>query len=226
MEGGRTWTLGCVQTLYFCSHLGSSSLEDPRCSDVDSLGEELTNESNVGEESTDVFGDSESDVGVIDNDSVYIPTPERPIQSKVSRVDLLNKVAFMEVSQLEKFVESINKIRGCKTPQCEGDLIPVKVTSSGLGGSISISYACSKCASKCALFETSSKYSNIGLCVQVAFILAGSTHATYFKTLRHALGIDAVNMVPFLGTIELMYPVVKAMLDEICEIAKQEMKGK
>ena len=33
-------------------------------------------------------------------------------------------------------------------------------------------------------------------------------------------------MVPFLGTVELMYPVVKAMLDEICEIAKQEMKGK
>ena len=85
-----------MQTWYFCSHLGSSSLEDPRCSDVDSLGEELTNESDVGEESTDVFGNSESDVGVIDNDSVYIPTPERPIQSKVSRVDLPNKVAFMK----------------------------------------------------------------------------------------------------------------------------------
>ena len=100
MEGGRTWTRGCVQTWYFCSHLGSSSLEDPTCSDVDSLGEELTNGSNVGVESTDVFE------GVIDNDSVYIPTPERPIQIKVSRVDLPNKVAFMEVSQLEKFVES------------------------------------------------------------------------------------------------------------------------
>ena len=184
MEGGRTCTRGCARTWYFCSHLGSSSLEDPRCSDVDSLGKDLTNESDVGEESTDVFGDSESDVGVIDNDSVYIPTPECPIQIKVSRVDLPNKVAFMEVSQLEKFVESINKIQGCKTP-------PVKVTSSGLGGAISISYACSKCASKCALFETSSKYqlgniSNIGHCVQVAFILAGSTHATYFKTLFHS----------------------------------------
>ena len=33
-------------------------------------------------------------------------------------------------------------------------------------------------------------------------------------------------MVPFLGTSELMYPVVKEMLDEICEITKQEMKGK
>ena len=27
-------------------------------------------------------------------------------------------------------------------------------------------------------------------------------------------------------TIELMYPVVKAMLDEVCEVAKQEMKEK
>ena len=179
MEGGRTWTRGCVQTWYFCSHLGSSSLDDPTCSDVYSLGEELTNESNVGEESTDVFGDSESDVGVIDNDSVYIPTPERPIQIKVSRVDLPNKVAFMEVSQLEKFVESINKIRGFKTPGCEGDLIPVKVTSSGLGGAISISYACSKCASKCALFETSSKYQLGNISRPMC---AGSIHSCRFHS--------------------------------------------
>ena len=64
------------------------------------------------------------------------------------------------------------------------------------------------------------------MCVQVAFILAGSTHATYYKTLCHALGMDAVSMVPFLDTIKRMYPVVKEMLDEVCEIAKQQMMGK
>ena len=37
---------------------------------------------------------------------MYVPTPERPVTLKVSRTDLPNEVAFMEVSQLEKFVES------------------------------------------------------------------------------------------------------------------------
>ena len=59
----------------------------------------------------------------------------------------------------------------------------------------------------------------------MCFILAGSTHATYYKTLRHALGIDAVGIVQFLDTIKRMYPVVNEMLDVVCEIAKQEMKG-
>ena len=66
----------------------------------------------------------------------------------------------------------------------------------------------------------------MSLQVHVAFILAGCTHATYYKTLQHALGIKAVNERVFMRTIELMYPVVKAMLDEVCEIAKQEMKEK
>ena len=45
-----------------------------------------------------------------DTDSEYVPTPERPVALKVSRTDLPNEVAFMEVYQQEKFVESINKI--------------------------------------------------------------------------------------------------------------------
>ena len=30
----------------------------------------------------------------------------------------------------------------------------------------------------------------------------------------------------FLNTIEKMYPVVKAMVDDLCEVAKREMKEK
>ena len=56
--------------------------------------------------------------------------------------------------------------------------------------------------------------------MQVAFILAGATHATYVKVL---LGMEAVAMVTFLGTVRCMFPVVKGKLDEMCEIAKQEM---
>ena len=36
------------------------------------------------------------------------------------------------------------------------------------------------------------KDSIVSKCVQVAFIVAGSTHMGYYKTLKHALGIDVV----------------------------------
>ena len=75
-----------------------------------------------------------------DNDSLYIPTPERPLPLKASCVDLPHKMVFMDLSQLDQFVDTINKIRGCKTPRCDGALIPVNVKSSGLGGAICISY--------------------------------------------------------------------------------------
>ena len=93
---------------------------------------------------------------VSDSDSLYIPTPERPLPLKASCVDLPHKMVFMDLSQLDQFVDTINKLRGCKTPRCDGALIPVNVKSSGLGGAICISYSCSKCTSKHAVFETSS----------------------------------------------------------------------
>ena len=64
------------------------------------------------------------------------------------------------------------------------------------------------------------------MCVQVAFIIGGSTHAVYYRTLRHALGIQAVTATIFMDTIHAMHPIAKALLDEICEVGKQEMKDK
>ena len=48
----------------------------------------------------------------------------------------------------------------------------------------------------------------------------------YYKTLKNALGIEAVSGPVYLKTIYAMYPKVKSILDEVCEAAKQEMKGK
>ena len=61
--------------------------------------------------------------------------------------------------------------------------------------------------------------------MQVAFILAGSTHTTYCKTLQNALGMKTVNANVFYETIGKMYPVVKAMLDDLYEVAKREMNS-
>ena len=87
----------------------------------------------------------ETDAG----DRVYVPTPERYIKGKVRSISLPQTICFLQLSQLEAFVESINNVRMCKTPGCSGNLCPIHVKMAGLGGAINISYACNGCASKC-----------------------------------------------------------------------------
>ena len=70
----------------FFHSLDSSQSEEPAASVVDSM-----------EESSDECWDSASDVSVSDTDSVYVPTPERPVAIKVSRTDLPNEVTVMEI---------------------------------------------------------------------------------------------------------------------------------
>ena len=117
-------------------------------------------------------------------------------------------------------------MRNCATPGCKGELTPVHVKSAGLGGAVSFGYTCNGCVSQTALLETSAKYeltstSEISTAVQVAFIVVGCTYTTYYKTLKHALGIDAVEWHQFQSTIARMYPIVKLMVDTMCEEAKQ-----
>ena len=55
------------------------------------------------------------------------------------------------------------------------------------------------------LFETS-KYelgcaTEISIAVQVAFIIAGCTHVTYYEVLKHAFGIEGVSWPMFDSTI-------------------------
>ena len=120
----RTYCCGLDETMYelfFCSFVDlfvDPGLEDLRSGDVDSLGMESTDDS-----------DSSVSVQVSDNDSLYIPTPERPLPLKASCVDLPHKMVFMDLSQLDQFVDTINKLRGCKTPRCDGALIPINVNS-------------------------------------------------------------------------------------------------
>ena len=99
----------------------------------------------------------------------------------------------------------------------------VQGSTFGLGG-VSIKYNCSKHE---AHLETSSKNklyntSDSSMSVQVAFIMAGCTHTTYYKTLNHVLGIDAVKWTTFQSTINRMFPVVQNMVDRMCGEAKTD----
>ena len=164
------------------------------------------------------------------DESIYIPSPDQVVRKKLLKSSCIPlKVCFMDLSQLDMFMNQLNKIRACTTPGCKGSLVPDRVRSTGLGGAVSIKYMCNGCVCKTALFETSSKYeltgsNDISIAVQVAFIIAGCTHITYHKVLKHALGIDAVSMSTFQSTIKKMYPVVKLMVDRMCDEAKLEMK--
>ena len=51
-------------------------------------------------------------------------------------------------------------------------------------------------------------------------VLIGQTHTTYCKTLQNALGMKTVNANVFYETIGKMYPVVKAMVDEVAKREK------
>lgn len=60
--------------------------------------------------------------------------------------------------------------------------------------------------------------------MQVAFIASGCMHAQYNKILRQGLSISAVNPNSFYETIKLLHPIVGAMVIEMCEMGKNEMK--
>ena len=174
--------------------------------------------------------ESENEVSNLD-DSLYVPTPVR-VYGKPSPIDLPNKLCFFPLPQLGKFLDTINELRSCNTPGCRGNLAPVSVNSKGLGGCVSVSIICTGCAKQGGMFETSINEpghtcSNaVSRCVQVAFIVSGCTHAVYHKVLKNALGIDAYSEPVFMDTIYSMYPIVESILNEICEMAKQEMKDK
>ena len=53
----------------------------------------------------------------------------------------------------------------------------------------------------------------MSVAVEVAFMVAGCTHANYYRALEQALGMDTVGPDTFMSTIVRMYPVVKQKLN-------------
>ena len=78
----------------------------------------------------------------------------------VSPIDLPNQVGFIQLPQLERFLEAMNRIWRCTTPGCKGNAVPIAVKSRGLGDGLSVSCVCDGCAMKGAVFETHSKHTN------------------------------------------------------------------
>lgn len=129
----------------------------------------------------------------------------------------------MDLSSLDKFINDINVIRSCDTPGCRGKLIPTtSFKTIGRGtGAISVYYTCDGCVAKHVQVVNMTGWAAC-LAVQVAFIATGCTYVTYHKTLQ-MLGINGVCPQSFQYTLEVMHPIVKQMLDEMCNEAKKKM---
>ena len=180
-----------------------------------------------------VFQDEEEDRDTLfvseNTDSLYLPTPQRNWVKNIKPITLAKKLFVGSLTEVDTFIKMTNEIRHCVTPGCKGQLVPLSFDTKGLGGAVKVYYGCDGCDISTVCFESSLKSelltsSEIGAAIQVGFIVSGCMHATYCKVLKLSLGLDAVRMDKFYSTVTRMYPVVKEMVDEMCEEAKEEMK--
>ena len=81
------------------------------------------------------------------------PEALKPVCSAVwsNSVVIPNRVVFVKLSQIGV------SIRGCKTPGCDGNLVPVAVKSTGMGGGLSVCFGCNGCKVK---LESFTRYEN------------------------------------------------------------------
>lgn len=73
--------------------------------------------------------------------SMYLPTPEKRAKQSLTAISIPKKLRFVDLTSLQNFINQVNEIRRCTTPGCDG----TEVKSIGLGGAISIYYACNGC---------------------------------------------------------------------------------
>ncbi len=130
-------------------------------------------------------------------------------------------LCFLDLSQLDKFVERLDAIRQYPEPACRGNLVPTSVKRR-IGGAATITYNCDGCRGQELTLDTckvqeDGRNSEITRALHVGFIISGCTFTTYTKVLRYSLGIQSTYDDRFRETIRIMHPVVKEMVDEMCQ---------
>ncbi|XP_031575501.1 uncharacterized protein LOC116309092 [Actinia tenebrosa] len=151
--------------------------------------------------------------------------------SKIS-IELPVKYHIAMTSQLEDFIEQINKTHSCTVPTgCKGKLVPVKIQEKGLGGAVKVNFACSGCgneihyaSSQVALLHH--KRNCVSLETALCFLVYGQGYHNYYKVLKLGVGLDVLARINFQKIIKLAYPHIKTVLDGMCEKAKSNMQSK
>ena len=82
---------------------------------------------------TDKDPNDESFVIESDDDSSHPPAPPPSFRCSltIQTVSVPQKVYFMNLTQLDKFIKQLNEIQMCATQGCKGELNPAKVSTFG-----------------------------------------------------------------------------------------------
>ena len=109
-----------------------------------------------------------------------------------------NGAFFCQKSQLQHFIDQINKTSRCITENCNGVLKPVSIQMAGFGGTVRIQYDfIERRLTLDSSTVTAHDQSDLSLALQIGFIVAGCSYAQYSKVLAQALGMRAVSFVQF-----------------------------
>ena len=99
----------------------------------------------------------------------------------------------------------------------------------GLGGGIEFVFKCGGCWTQGISYKSSelaqeSRRQLVSLALSLAFFISGHGYAGYRKTMGKGLGLGITSEKPFLEVIDIALPYIKAILDEMCDDAKHQMK--
>ena len=99
-----------------------------------------------------------------------------------------------------------------------------------MGGAADVKIACSRCGltadySSSSMCKQAPRHTVVSLALRLAAFLAGIGFAGYHNLFARYLGMAAVSDKNFNRVVEMAYPHIKDILDEICEEAKMEMKS-
>lgn len=100
----------------------------------------------------------------------------------------------------------------------------------GLGGAMKFLFRCNGCWTAEIGYQSSqlaaeSRRHLVSLALSLAFFISGHNYASYRKTLGKGLGLGVLSDKPFIEIIDLAYPHIKGILNEMCEREKDYMKA-
>ena len=111
-----------------------------------------------------------------------------------------------------------------------GHLITTGYSLSGRGGSALVHIACSGCGenfqfSSSTFSTTECRRNVVSYALRLAAFVSGIGFSGYHKLFARHLGMDVTNERMFYRVVKEAYPHITAMLDEVCELGKDEMKS-
>ena len=111
-----------------------------------------------------------------------------------------------------------------------GHLITTRCALSGCVGSALVHIACSGCGERLyfassALSTTECQRNIVSYALCLAAFVSGISFSGYKKLFGRHLGMNVTNERMFYRVIRESCPHITEMLDEVCELGKEEMKG-